>query len=76
MRGLLDPGDGLGQPASSHVVGGLGERAERASEGTRGEGGESYDEGGHERSGGEIGGEGQLGVVAEPVGPVPNVVTD
>lgn len=73
---MLDPGDGLGQPAASHVVGCLGERAERAGEGTRGESGESYDEGGHERSRGEVGGEGQLGVVAEPVGPIPYVATD
>ncbi|WP_328877001.1 hypothetical protein [Streptomyces sp. NBC_00299] len=34
LRGLLDTGDGCGQPVPRHVVGGLGERAERAREGT------------------------------------------
>lgn len=59
-----------------HVVGGLGERAERAGEGTGGESGEAGDERGHERSRDEVGGEVRLGVVVEPVGPVPHSVTD
>lgn len=59
-----------------HFVGGLGEGAERTREGTRGKGGEARDEGGHERSRDETGGEAQLRVVTEAVRPVPYVVAD
>lgn len=76
LRGLLDTGDGRGQPVSCYVVGVLDERTERAGEGTRGEGGEGRDQGGHERSRQEVGGEAQFGVMTEAVGPVPYVVTD
>ena len=65
LQGLLDAGDSRGQPVPRHVVGGLGERAQRAGEGTGGESGEARYEGGDERSRDEKGGEYDLGVVAE-----------
>lgn len=76
LRGLLDTGDGCGQSAARHVVSGLGESTERARERPGGDSGEARDQGGDERARDEIGGEGQFGIVAEPVGPVPYVVTD
>ncbi|MDQ0934762.1 hypothetical protein QFZ49_004702 [Streptomyces turgidiscabies] len=76
LRGLLDTGDGRGQPVPGHVMGGLGERTEGAGEGTGGEGGEAGHEGGDEGSRQDVGGEGQFGVTTEVVRPVPYVVAD